>query len=119
MTPTKAMRIVRAITDGLDTYPDKALPFDTSIKKTEIVRALKLAMHFLSKYESERPPRAGKPWDEMEIETLRASFKAGIRISKLARDHGRTRAAIEIRLAQLGLIEDKGTLKWMNKWEPN
>jgi hypothetical protein len=49
-------------------------------------------------------PRSGKPWSPEEDEKLLASFEAGETIPALAADHGRSRIAIEARLAKFGKV---------------
>src|SRR5262249_61243769 len=47
---------------------------------------------------------AGKPWTPAEEATLVRAFEAGAKISQLARQHGRTRQAIQGRLYRLGKV---------------
>ena len=49
-------------------------------------------------------PRSGKPWSTEEDENLVAGFDAGRTIAALAADHGRSRIAIEARLARFGKV---------------
>jgi hypothetical protein len=49
-------------------------------------------------------PRSGKPWSSEEDEKLLAGFDAGETIPALAADHGRSRIAIEARLAKFGKV---------------
>ncbi|MBL8528427.1 MAG: hypothetical protein JNL68_12135 [Burkholderiales bacterium] len=49
-------------------------------------------------------PRSGKPWSTEEDEKLVAGFDAGQTIPALATDHGRSRIAIEARLARFGKV---------------
>ena len=51
------------------------------------------------------PENAGKPWNDEEDMLLANAFEAGKRIPELAREHRRTRAAIQARLVRLGKIE--------------
>jgi hypothetical protein len=50
------------------------------------------------------PSNAGKPWSKEEDEGLVAGFEAGQTIAALAADHGRSRIAIEARLARFGKV---------------
>ncbi|MDQ7826172.1 MAG: hypothetical protein RDV48_25440 [Candidatus Eremiobacteraeota bacterium] len=50
------------------------------------------------------PERAGKPWDEEETEMLLRRYDEGLSFVELAREHKRTRGAIESQLARLGKI---------------
>jgi hypothetical protein len=49
-------------------------------------------------------PRSGKPWSTEEDEKLVAGFDAGRTIAGLAADHGRSRIAIEARLARFDKV---------------
>ena len=49
-------------------------------------------------------PRSGKPWSTEEDEKLVAGFDAGRTIAALAADHGRSRIAIEARLARFDKV---------------
>jgi len=49
-------------------------------------------------------PRSGKPWSKEEDEGLVAGFDAGQTIAALAADHGRSRIAVEARLARFGKV---------------
>jgi hypothetical protein len=56
-----------------------------------------------------RPPaagrgNAGKPWAKEEDEQLVAGFDAGRTVAALAEAHGRSRFAIEARLARFGKV---------------
>lgn len=62
-----------------------------------------------SRPSSDKPARptasnAGKPWSKEEDEGLLAGFDAGQNIAALATDHGRSRIAIEARLAKFGKV---------------
>lgn len=47
---------------------------------------------------------AGKPWTVTEDKNLAYKFNEGLNLSDLADKHGRTRAAIAVRLVRLNLI---------------
>jgi hypothetical protein len=56
-----------------------------------------------------RPARAGrgnagKPWSQEEDERLTAGFDAGQTVDALAEAHGRSRVAVEARLARYGKV---------------
>lgn len=51
------------------------------------------------------PPRAGSRWTDREEGELGAAFNSGASIAQLARQHGRTKVAVENQLAKLGLID--------------
>ena len=49
---------------------------------------------------------AYEPWTEKETEKLRFEYELGMSIGKIAKNHGRTKGAIRIRLKKEGLIEE-------------
>jgi len=52
------------------------------------------------------PRNAGKPWTDIEEEKLLDEFDSGMTTSAIAKEHGRSKGAIESRLADLGKITD-------------
>ena len=52
------------------------------------------------------PVRAGAKWTDEEDQAVAEAFSGGIKISQIARDHGRTSGSIRARLIRLGLIEE-------------
>jgi len=52
-----------------------------------------------------QPARAGEPWRAEEEATLRSLWKENPDIGRVARALGRSRLAIQSRLAKLGLLE--------------
>ena len=52
------------------------------------------------------PQNAGKPWTDIEEEKLLDEFDSGMTTSAIAKEHGRSKGAIESRLADLGKITD-------------
>lgn len=52
----------------------------------------------------ERQSNAGMSWNEEEDERVVNEFQSGMKISEIAREHGRTRGAISARLKKHGLI---------------
>jgi hypothetical protein len=51
------------------------------------------------------PARSGARWTAIEAGELRAAFEAGASVAALAEAHNRTLVAIEMQLAQLGLVD--------------
>lgn len=52
----------------------------------------------------ERQSNAGMSWNEEEDERVVNEFQSGMKISEIAREHGRTRGAISARLKKHGLV---------------
>lgn len=105
MDIVRAREIVRYLIDGVDPTTGELFAPDSPYHSPEVIRALLRLWEETSPAESRRklPRNAGKPWPEMEDEKLRDEFASGLRISDIAREHGRTYGAIESRLEHLGL----------------
>jgi len=110
MDAEKAIEIVRKLADGIDPFTGEVFPADSPYQNVEVVRALHTAVEALTRTarHAERqkhlPARAGQPWDKEESDLLAKRFDEGIAISELAKEHNRTRGAIESQLAKLGKI---------------
>lgn len=102
----RAKELIAGLADGLDPLTGEILPDDSICNRPEIVRALHAVLSELSpKAARQLPVNAGKPWTEVEENRLIEEFDAGMKISEIAKEHGRTRGAIESRLSSLGKIE--------------
>jgi hypothetical protein len=110
MDAKKAIEIVGKLADGIDPLTGEIFPPDSPYQNVEVVRALHTAVEALTKTarQTERkkslPGRAGQPWDKAESDLLAKRFDEGIGIPELAKEHQRTRGAIESQLAKLGKI---------------
>lgn len=89
MQREEVVSILESLTDG---------------QPTKIVEALTTAAEWLRKIR-DRPAAAGTKWTPGEDALLCDAFDAGTPIRELARQHGRTAAAIRIRLAMLGRLD--------------
>ena len=106
----RAIEILRRLADGVDPLTGELLPPDSVCNKAEVVRALHSVLAQMDCWEKKQrvqPKNAGKPWLEEESNQLRDEFRANMKISEMARQHGRSRGAIEAKLAKLGLMEKK------------
>lgn len=96
-----AKEILRALADGVDPATGEILPAESVFNSPDVIRALFAVLAALN---SDEPLRnAGKPWTEAEDSNLKAEFTAKMRISDIAKEHGRSYGAIESRLDHLGL----------------
>ena len=68
-----------------------------------LIDALAAARKTMSRTDRSMPARAGARWVKAEADELVAAFKSGASIARLAVAHNRTAAAIEAKLAELGL----------------
>ena len=100
----RAKEIVRVLADGVDPTTGEVLPSESVYNSPEVIRALFTLLEYINKDTIKAPLRnAGKPWTDIEDDKLRDEFAAKVRISDIAKEHGRTYGAIESRLDHLGL----------------
>ena len=93
--------------DGVDPTTGEVLPKESVYNSPEVIRALFAVLEATTpQKEGTRPTlnrNAGKPWTDIEDDKLRDEFAARMKISDIAKEHGRTYGAIESRLDYLGL----------------
>jgi hypothetical protein len=113
MDHEKALAILHALSNGNDPFSGAPLPAASLYQHPDVVRALYEAVRALEaaaaaqKRQAARATGAGnsgKPWTKDEDERLVAAFDAGKSIDELAAAHGRSRLAIEARLARFGKV---------------
>ncbi len=111
-----AAHILQTLALGIDPHSGAAFPADSPYQHPDTVRALFQALQALNEPPPSRtarqptPANAGKPWADDEDKTLAERFDAGRSLAELAREHGRSRAAIQARLVRLGKIEPTADL---------
>ena len=108
MELTRAVELLRILADGIDPLTGELLPQSSICNQADIVRALHCVLNAVEhpSRAKNQPENAGKPWDEAELDQLEKEFQAEMPISQIAKEHKRTRGAIEAKLGRLGLIED-------------
>ena len=127
MDHSKALAVLKHLSEGSDPETGQPFPPDSPYQRPDVIRALFHAVRKLETAEAgeagslpesaaDTPaavasprrgapaPRSGKPWSTEEDEKLVAGFDAGQSIAALAADHGRSRIAIEARLARFGKV---------------
>ena len=110
MDVAEAIRIIKALADGVDPFTSEAFPADSPYQQADTVRALYLALEALDQLdktiskENRLPDNAGKPWQAQEDEDLIIAFDDGVTIQELARRHQRTVGSIKSRLVKLGKL---------------
>jgi hypothetical protein len=113
MEKADALKIIQQLANGIDPHSGEVFRADSPYQHPDTVRALFFALHALEGDAAPKqrapnapsaPQNAGKPWSDEEDKTLAAGFDAGKQIPELAAAHGRSRFAIEARLAKLGKI---------------
>jgi len=106
-----SLKIIQILSDGIDPVTGEVFPADSPYQNAHIVRALFKATEALEAVikrndkRKELPERAGKSWDKTEADLLVQKFDEGATVGELAKEHKRTRGAIESRLVKLGKIE--------------
>jgi hypothetical protein len=118
MEHEQALAILKALAEGVDPATGERFAADTPWQRADTVRALHRAVAALEapgapvaapEPAAARPApagrgNAGKPWSKEEDEKLVAGFDAGQTVEALAAAHGRSRVAIEARLARFGKV---------------
>lgn len=109
MNDERALAILQALANGADPASGAAFPAGSPYQHPDTVRALFRAIRALEAARPKRPAQAlhgnaGKPWSPEEDATLAAGFDAGQPLEALAAAHGRSRFAVEARLAKLGKV---------------
>ena len=102
----KAREIIRTLADGVDPTTGEVLPNESVYNSPDVIRALFALLDATSpvnSYLSDPLRNAGKPWTNTEVKKLRDEFASKIKISDIAKEHGRTHGAIESRLELLKL----------------
>lgn len=104
MNTLRAKEIIRTLADGVDPTTGEILPNESVYYSPEVIRALYTLLEITNNKHIEDPLRnAGKPWTDAEDNKLRNEFLSKVKVSDIAKDHGRTYGAIESRLEHLGL----------------
>ena len=111
MQPNPALDIVSALANGVNPHTGEILPTDNVYQHPDIIRALGVAVVALRQYadrqnrQKPRPSSSGRTWTKSEDQRLLNAYDDGTPISRLAKEHERTRGAIKARLARHGRIE--------------
>ena len=111
MRPNTALDIISALASNVDPETGEILPTDNIYQRPDTIRALGVAVVALKQYtdrqnrQKPKPSSAGLTWAESEDQRLLTAYDNGTPISKLAKDHERTRAGIKARLNRHGRIE--------------
>lgn len=111
MNDARALATLQALANGTDPVTGTIFPADSPYQHPDTVRALYHAIRALEAGTSRPkqparnlPGNSGKPWSPDEDAQLVSAFAAGQSMEALAATHGRTRFAIEARLAKLGKV---------------
>jgi len=125
MERERVVSILKSLASGIDPLTNE--PAHEAFAGTDVVRALFLAADWVSGGEPPdgapvaprpaRPHAAGMPWSDEEDFALAAEFDAGLTVSEIAAQHGRTRGGITTRLVKLGKI-DASAVKPRERYTP-
>ncbi|MEQ2442471.1 hypothetical protein [Pseudoflavonifractor intestinihominis] len=108
MDIARAKELLSALADGIDPFTGELLPRNHVCNQPEMIRAFHEILNVIPSASRKKslPRNAGKPWTDIEEEKLLDEFDSGMTTSAIAKEHGRSRGAIESRLADLGKITD-------------
>lgn len=99
----RAKEILQTLANGVDPTMGEVLPQDNVYNSPDVIRALFVVLGALNKNSDDPLRNVGKPWTETEDDKLKDEVALRIRVSDIAKEHGRTRGAIESRMEKLGL----------------
>lgn len=103
MDLSKAREIIRTLANGVDPTTGEVFAADSVYNHPDVIRALFTVWMATSPQKPDPERNAGKPWTELEEDKLRDEFAQKMNISEIAKEHGRTKGAIESRLERMGL----------------
>ena len=109
MDEARALNIVTALANGVNPQTGEVFPGDSPYQSAEVVRALFIAVRALQallgmRRRPDAPANAGKPWSDVEDETLLNAFDRGTPLAVLAQNHARTTMGIQARLEKHGRL---------------
>lgn len=110
MDHNAALAVLKSLADGIHPATGEAFAPDSPYQHPDVIRALLHAVRTLeapgapARKQPLRPAagNAGQPWSKEEDEKLLAAFDAGETTQAIAAAHGRSKLAIEARLARFG-----------------
>ena len=108
MDHNAALAVLKSLADGIHPVTGEVFAPDSPYQQPDVIRALLYAVRALESPNADaKRPRptsgnAGQPWSKEEDEKLLAAFDAGQLLQDIATAHGRSRLAIEARLAKFG-----------------
>ena len=103
MDIVRAREIIRSLAEGIDPFTGEVLSKVSVYNKPDVIRALYTILEESAPKPLDPYRNAGKPWTETEEDMLVKEYHAKMKVSDIAKEHGRTYGAIESRLEHLGL----------------
>jgi hypothetical protein len=117
MHQDRNLQVLELLANGINPLNNEAFPPDHPCQHPEVIRALFNAITMLKKEPSLNinlgqrislgPAKKGVPWTKEEDRQLTDAFRENPSLEQLAKQHERSRTAIETRLIKLGLIQAK------------
>lgn len=118
MHQDRNLQVLELLANGINPLNNEPFPPDHPCQHPEVIRALFNAMTVIKRapfpplpqkkiINPGEPAKKGVPWSKEEDRKLTDSFRENISLEELAKQHERSRTAIETRLAKLGLIQSK------------
>jgi hypothetical protein len=111
----EAIKVIRALANGLDPESGVALKDDSVCRVPLAVKALNRALGALvsqEEREQKKPGNAGTYWTRAEEQQVCEELRKGINFEEIAKTHNRTVVSVVARLIKLGKIasEKSGSL---------
>jgi hypothetical protein len=103
----EALKIMRALANGVNPQTGEALEAASVCRQAETVKALNRALGALAQLEQRertRPVNAGRTWTRTEDTQVCEEVRRGIDFHEIAKTHSRTVGSIVARLVKLGKI---------------
>jgi DNA-binding NarL/FixJ family response regulator len=107
MEIAQAIKIIRALANGVHPESGVALEDGSICRAPDAVKALNRALAALvaqEQREKKRPRNAGKSWSHEEDAQVCEELRRGLDFNQIAQTHNRSLAAILARLVKLGKI---------------
>lgn len=102
----RAKEILEILADGINPMTGEVLPPEDACNQADVVRALHAVLSAIPASKTKpQPVNAGKPWTPEEENDVVKAYDSGKSVSAIAKEHGRSKGAIESRLVALGKLE--------------
>jgi hypothetical protein len=107
METQDAIKVIRALADGVNPETGEVLNEDSICRNPQAVMALNRALAALvtqQERELKKPVSAGQYWSRAEDKQVCEELRKGMPLEEIARTHNRTVPSIIVRLVKLGKI---------------
>jgi DNA-binding NarL/FixJ family response regulator len=104
----EAIKVIRALADGVHPETRESLQADSIYRNPQAVMALNRALAALvtqQERELKKPASAGQHWSRAEDKQVCEELRKGMNFEEIAKTHNRTVPSIIVRLVKLGKIE--------------